>query len=398
MHLVKDNIQMAIDTFEKICDKYKATPWKNELACRLIQKEDAANLQKLTDLSTNIHGEVNSLYDLVFAFVECGRIRQARKILETPGLRTRPHRIDNACERYKNEGLVEPLEGLIEATKNLAHIDRMKIFYNLLLSYNKANEAEKALGLWTKMQEEGVIPSDAFLIKLAELLKKNKIEIPFVVPQTEQQKNKNSKLQAAAKAAEDSIKPKAKTAKETTKTQPTAAQTVSNLTLLRKALNEGNVDLALQYKNQLTPSESLSLIDKSHLIEQLVKADRITEASKYVEELLNEKRHPLPKIFKFYLNKIANAGDVNAMQRIGELMNDEQKRLVSFDNRYCHANIVAGKTEEYFKQLSDEIAAAKSAEEAAKLAEKFPRGGALGILQKYPEMIPQCKYKCFLCF
>lgn len=50
--------------------------------CKLIQVEDATNLQRLTDLSTQIHGEVNSLYDLVLAFVECGRIRQARKILE----------------------------------------------------------------------------------------------------------------------------------------------------------------------------------------------------------------------------------------------------------------------------------------------------------------------------
>jgi leucine-rich PPR motif-containing protein len=48
----------------------------------MIQAEDAVSLQKLTDLSTQVHGEVNSLYDLVFAFVECGRIRQARKILE----------------------------------------------------------------------------------------------------------------------------------------------------------------------------------------------------------------------------------------------------------------------------------------------------------------------------
>lgn len=79
------------------------TPWKNELACKLIEIEDAEKLQKLTDLSTVVHGEINSLYDLVFAFVECGRIRQARKILETPGLQNRPQRINSACERYLNK-------------------------------------------------------------------------------------------------------------------------------------------------------------------------------------------------------------------------------------------------------------------------------------------------------
>jgi len=47
----------------------------------LIEAEDASSLQRVTDLSSKVHGEINSLYDLVFAFVECGKIRQARKIL-----------------------------------------------------------------------------------------------------------------------------------------------------------------------------------------------------------------------------------------------------------------------------------------------------------------------------
>lgn len=62
--------------------EHSCTPWKNELAVRLIQADNPEQLQKLTDLSTEVHGESNSLYDLVFAFVECGRIRAARKILE----------------------------------------------------------------------------------------------------------------------------------------------------------------------------------------------------------------------------------------------------------------------------------------------------------------------------
>lgn len=137
--------------------------------------EDAEKLQKLTDLSTVVHGEINSLYDLVFAFVECGRIRQARKILETPGLQTRPQRINSACERYQLEGLVKPLEGLKDATKDLNHIDRSDIYYQLLLSYIKQETVDKALGLWTQMQEEDVAPSDLFLYKLGSFLKDSKV-------------------------------------------------------------------------------------------------------------------------------------------------------------------------------------------------------------------------------
>ena len=38
------------------------------------------------DLSIQVHGELNSLYDMVFAFVECGKVHQARKLVEVSGL------------------------------------------------------------------------------------------------------------------------------------------------------------------------------------------------------------------------------------------------------------------------------------------------------------------------
>lgn len=398
VHLIKDDIPNAIKAFEQICEQHKSTPWKNEIACRLIQKEDAANLQRLTDLSTSVHGEVNSLYDLVFSFVECGRIRQARKILETPGLRTRPQRISTACDRYKNEGMLQPLEGLIEATKDLGHIDRNKIYYTLLLSYDKANEAEKALGLWTKMQEEAVTPTDAFLLRLNEMLKRNNIDVPFVVPEQTQSKPKRNKAakseQQPAKTeqkAEGKVE-KVQTKVEVPKAVP-APKAVSPITAFRRAIQANDPDTAIEQKERNISGDKLSVLDTSRLIELLVRADRLSEATKYVDELLADKQLPQAKIFKYFLNKIAAAGDLETLERIGKELNEDQKRLVSFDNRYCHAYIVAGKVEQFLKRLSQEIEAAKTPEEAAVLAAKFPRGGAVGILDKHPEHVAQCKYQ-----
>lgn len=68
--------------FENLVQKYKVTPWKTELLKHFIEVEDPANLQKITDLSSEIHGERNSLCDLAFVFIECGRPAQAKKILE----------------------------------------------------------------------------------------------------------------------------------------------------------------------------------------------------------------------------------------------------------------------------------------------------------------------------
>ncbi|XP_001356649.3 leucine-rich PPR motif-containing protein, mitochondrial [Drosophila pseudoobscura] len=394
VHLVKDDIPKAIETFEGICKTYKVTPWKNELSCRLIQKEDAVNLQRLTDLSTGIHGEVNSLYDLVFSFVECGRVRQARKILETPGLRTRPQRISSACDRYRNEGLLQPLEGLIEATKDLGHIDRNKIYYTLLLSYDKADEAEKALGLWTKMQEESLTPTDAFLLKLAEILRRKNIDVPFVVPETQQQSRRNRAPKNPEQTKTDTPKEESAVKKEPTPKKEPAKQEatvrpVSHKSGFRKALLANDPDAAISHKQNLAATDKINVLDTSRLIELLVRDDRLAEATKYVEELLADGLHPQIKIFRFYLNKVAAAGDLETLQKIGKQLNEEQKRMVSFDNRFCHANIVAGKAEPFLKQLTVEIDTAKTPEEAAKQAEKFPRGGAVGILDKHPELVPQ---------
>ena len=78
----RDDLEGALAEFERCVNEYKATPWKAELFIRFIKAEDADGLQKVLDLSTTLYGEVNCLYDLVFAFLECGKTRQAKKILD----------------------------------------------------------------------------------------------------------------------------------------------------------------------------------------------------------------------------------------------------------------------------------------------------------------------------
>lgn len=355
VHLVRNELEKALEKFEWCVKHFKATPWKSELACRLIEAEDADKLQKLTDLSTTVHGEVNSLYDLVFAFVECGRIRQARKILETPGLQNRPQRINTACERYQQEGLIVPLEGLKDATKDLNHIDRSDIYYQLLLSYIKQNDSEKALGLWTQLQEEDLAPTDQFLNTLGTHLKSKNLEVPFVIPD-----EKNV-------AREPVMQP----------------LTISSQ--FRQKLRMGRIDQALKIKNANT--EKLSIVDLSTLIEQLAQNDRLKEASALTLELLQNRSHPVSRVFRFLLNKLSAAGDVDTLNKFASLISPEVKKLLSFDNKVCHANLVAGKADDYLNELQERI---HKAGEISNLAEQFPRGGAFGILQN-ENLVNKCK-------
>lgn len=355
VHIVNNDVQKAVSAFEALSTKYNCTPWKNDLSCKLIQMEDATSLQLLTDLSTNVHGEVNSLYDLVFSFVECGRIRQARKILETPGLRSRPQRINTACERYCKEGKSETLEALVQATKDFNHIDRHEIFYSLLLTYCKDDQPEKALGLWTKIQEEeDVTPSDQFLTTLGRYLENKGLEVPFVLPSSAS----NSK------------------------------GTKSNV---KKLIKTGDLDGAIKAKDTLKSGGNLSIRDQSAMLELMVQENRLENANEQVLKMLNANTYPVLRIFRFYLNKLAETGNYKFIEQISKLLTPELKKKTSLDNRLCNAYVKAGKSEECVDHIIRQFDSAATKEELDVLEQAFPKGAIHAIFDNHPDLNTKCK-------
>ena len=66
------------------------------------------------------------------------------------------------------------------------HLFSFPLLCSLLLS-EETNNWEKAEALWTKMQEENVIPRERTLRMLAHILKNNGQEVPFEVPEVNAQ-------------------------------------------------------------------------------------------------------------------------------------------------------------------------------------------------------------------
>lgn len=254
--------------------------------------------------------------------------------------------------------------GLKDATKDLNHINRSDIYYQLLLSYINHEDIEKSLGLWTQMQEEDLAPTDQFLYTLGNFLKERDVAVPFVIP-------KNAPPQ-------DDNKPAASTSAPKPRYNVTGV-----VSPFRECLKDGDVDKALEIKN--TAGEKLTVQDVSLLIEKLLQLDRVGEASKIGLEMLNKNQYPILKVFRFLLNKLANNGNIETLELIGSKLSSEQKKLLSFDNRICHANVTAGKSEEYLRTLEARIDGAKEGE-LNDVAEQFPRGGVNGILEKHPEL------------
>ena len=144
----------ALKVFSDALEKYQVTPWKGELMRRLIETEDTGSLQLVMNASIKVHGETNSLYDLAFAFVECGRTKQAQKIFDTPGLRARQDRLDRFAERVIERGSLEQMESLLTATRDVFDVDRDALYRHLIRLCGKLGDPDKALAAWINMQEE----------------------------------------------------------------------------------------------------------------------------------------------------------------------------------------------------------------------------------------------------
>ncbi|XP_067844873.1 leucine-rich PPR motif-containing protein, mitochondrial [Heptranchias perlo] len=184
VHLDQGSLPAALDAIIDCHKKYNQMPRLHDVLCKLVEQGDTDLLQKAMDFVNQERGEMTMLYDLFFAFLQTGKYKEARKIIETAGLRARPGRLQWFADKCIATNQVEALENMVEMTQKLFECDRDQMYYYLLKLFKENNDWRKAEAAWTKMQEENVIPRERTLRLLAEILKSNGQEIPFEVPET----------------------------------------------------------------------------------------------------------------------------------------------------------------------------------------------------------------------
>ncbi|XP_032095335.1 leucine-rich PPR motif-containing protein, mitochondrial [Sapajus apella] len=183
VYLEKDDPSAALEVAIECYEKYKILPRIHDILCKLIEKGETDLIQKAMDFVSQEQGEMMMLYDLFFAFLQTGNYKEAKKIIETPGIRARPTRLQWFCDRCIASNQVETLEKLVELTQKLFECDRDQMYYSLLKLYKVNGDWQKADAVWNKMQEENIIPREKTLRLLAEILKDGNQEVPFDVPE-----------------------------------------------------------------------------------------------------------------------------------------------------------------------------------------------------------------------
>lgn len=237
------------------------------------------------------------------------------------------------------DGKSEHLEGLLEATKELSHIDRSYIFYHLLVFYSKADETSKALGLWTLLQEEGEVPTNEFLAYLGKHLQEKGQKVPFVIP------------------------------------------TIKTTTAPKKPKTNAHTEEKQNYSAE---------------IEKCIESENYSKAMLLVLDSYKKGMPPKQMQVKYLLKKLAEKGDVVTIRQLESILNDDFRRGVNYDDKLTTALFVSGSAKQHIDMLHQKVLKAKDEEELKKVLVSFPRSSALAAVAHDGQLMSKCKFNFYL--
>ncbi|XP_072246804.1 leucine-rich PPR motif-containing protein, mitochondrial [Leuresthes tenuis] len=323
------------------CQKlYNQLPRIHDIIVALVEMGDTDLLQKAMDFVSQERGEMTMLYDLFFAFLQTGRYREARKIMETPGLRSKPGRLQWYADKCIFTKQMEPLEQMVEMTAKLFECDRDEMYTYILRLCKETNDWKKAEAIWTKMQEENVIPRERTLCLLADILRSNGQHVPFEVPETwykqapTTQQVKSPSTPPTAEGGADyqgrllalCKKGKAKEAlgilKEADK-MGVAFNPSPYDQLIRALLSEGAIEDAFVVKGiaeTRVPGFKLSDIASSLLIISYSKRGQAKDALEKLKSMLQVDHVPSNLAITRLVQALGNSGDVAGIQEVESLI------------------------------------------------------------------------------
>ncbi|CAI5771115.1 leucine-rich PPR motif-containing protein, mitochondrial [Podarcis lilfordi] len=362
VHLEKDDIEAAMEAVFDCCRKYGSFPRLHDVLSRLIQKGNTELLQKAMDFISQERGEMMMLYDLFFAFLNTGKYKEAKKIIETPGLRARPTRLQWFAEKCIGNNQVEALESMVELTQKLFECDRDEMYYYLLKLCKVNNDWQRADAVWTKMQEENSIPRERTLRLLADILKANNQEVPFDVPETwfdgatdeavdsvsspslmtpEQATDNEKEIFILCKKGKPEVAYKIlQEAQEQGSVLPAFAYAL----LIRALLSKGYLEEAINVKNIAeTHIKGFVLNDaaSSLLIITQVRRDYLKDAISTLKALIESGKVPIPMAITRLVQALAKKGDAESIATVEKMMADLSGSLKLSRMLYINNTVLA---------------------------------------------------------
>ncbi|XP_068014960.1 leucine-rich PPR motif-containing protein, mitochondrial isoform X2 [Melanerpes formicivorus] len=329
VHLEKDDMSAALEALIDCYKKYGKVLQLHNVYCRLIEKGDADRLQKVSDFISREYGDMMALYDLFFAFLQTGKYKEARKVIETLGLRAHSGRLQWFAKKCISNNEMDALEHLVELTKNLFECDRDEMYYYMLQLCEKNSDWQKAEAIWTKIQEENVVPRERTLILLSDILEQNGQLVPFEMPKV---KCEDTSSSSASGVEERKIRMlcKKNSAKEAYSVflkmpEKNALPYRSYETLIKALLAQGCLEEAIQVK-QIAETHikgfTLNSAASSLLIISQVRRDYLKDAMTVLKGMLDNGSLPTRPGVTALIQALAEKGDLKNLQTLKTMLED----------------------------------------------------------------------------
>ncbi|XP_069464560.1 leucine-rich PPR motif-containing protein, mitochondrial [Ambystoma mexicanum] len=344
VHLEKDDAPAALEASIECFKKYNCLPRLHDVLCKLVERGDTDLLQKAMDFVSQERGEMTMMYDLFFAFLQTSKYKEAKKIIETPGLRARSGRLQWFAEKCIAGNQMETLENLVEMTRKLFECDRDEMYFYLLKLCKENNDWKKADAVWTKMQEENLIPRERTLKLLANIFKSNGQDVPFDVPENwyegavmtrdsspsisfEADGLSQNKIFALCKR--NHSKEAYHLVLQAEKVGSTFNSSVYS-SLIKSLLSEGYLEEAMKVKTSAeTHIKGFTLNDAANslLIITQVRRDYLKDALSTLKTMLESDMVPTPLAVTRLVQALAMKGDMENIQAVEKMMTSIGKSI-----------------------------------------------------------------------
>ena len=180
VHLANDDSTAGVTEFVRITRNYSKQPRKHELTVKLIEDENIEGIQTVLDASIELNGEEHSLYDLAYSFMSLGKVAQARKLLETPGLQFNKSKISYLFSQL--EDLHTALD-FLNSCKPIFGSDTDFMYHSLVNIFKDNPDIIEEL--WEHIKKDHEEPSDILQRSIAETLELHGRPVSFKVKSIE---------------------------------------------------------------------------------------------------------------------------------------------------------------------------------------------------------------------
>ena len=338
----------VLDEVETIVKDTRKFPLKQEVSKQLILMEDLDLLQRMLDISIEAQGEERALMDLAMSFLDLGKKAQAKKLLETPGLRYNQTQMAYMAAHFRSSGNLEALESMVSLSRNVFGCDRDFLFSQLVEAFH--DSPDRVEEVWMEIQEEGHAPSDSLKLAIAGALEAGGRKVPFEVPKEYVRKVEEQPAARVRMAKARSPQP--------TSSQPKSPQPSSSQPKAKKERRPDNLRLdhavaspilaAIQGNDLKTASELIKegIANKTlktsarSLLEKFCQADLAEGAkiSAFVQNSLDDEEGsvlPQKEIVKHTRTIMVKYGVNNDLAGLADFM-----EMLSENQRHHHANTV----------------------------------------------------------